>query len=348
MRLLHRAGGLAVSVVRVPEAERAQPAGVENDPDSGTLYPQSDDLRDRRETMEGLRRFDDSKRLERTRMAGGSRVWLISGASRGLGRAFAEAALEVGDTVVAAARRPETLAELVEEYGSRVAPVTLDVTDRAQVLSVVEGTLETQGRIDVLVNNAGYGLAGGVEEVTEEQARHQMEVNFFGALWCTQAVLAPMRRQRRGHIFQISSMGGVAAFLNTGVYHASKWALEGLSESLAQEVAPFGIRVTIIEPGPFRTDWNGDSLTRATPMEVYDAVLGARREAHSGKFARTQPGDPRGAAQALLRVLASDDPPLRLLLGTQAADLAPQIYHRRLEEWARWDETAREADFPTS
>ena len=202
------------------------------------------------------------------------------------------------------------------------------------------------GRLDVLVNNAGYGLAGGVEEASEQEVRDQFEVNVFGALWCTQAVLPVMRAQGSGHLFQISSIGGVAGFLNTGIYHASKWALEGFSESLAQEVAGFGIGVTIVEPGPFRTDWNGDSMIRATPMPAYDAVLGARREAMSGAL-RPHPGrrpapGRRGAAGGARQ----PEPPRRLLLGAMAADVGPATYRARLDEWAAWDDVARGADFP--
>lgn len=276
------------------------------------------------------------------------RVWLVTGASRGLGRAISEVALEAGETVVATARRAETLVGFDDVHGNRALIAALDVNDRAQITAAVQSTLDAFGRIDVLVNNAGYGLTGGVEEVTEQQARDQMEVNFFGALWCTQAVLPIMRRQGRGHIFQISSIGGIAAFMNTGLYHASKWALEGFSESLAQEVAPFGIRVTIVEPGPFRTDFNGNSLTRATPMPEYDEVLAARRAIFSGALTGTQEGDPRKAGEALLRVLESDTPPLRLLLGNSAAGLAPTVYRQRLDEWARWDDTARGSDFEQS
>ena len=275
------------------------------------------------------------------------RTWLITGASRGLGRAFAEVALEAGDAVVATARTPEQLDDLVASHPDRALALGLDVTDRAAVFEVIEKARTFRGRIDVLVNNAGYGLAAGVEEASEQEVRDQFEVNVFGALWCTQAVLPIMREQGAGQLFQISSIGGVAGFLNTGIYHASKWALEGFSESVAQEVAPFGIGVTIVEPGPFRTDWNGDSMTRATPLPEYDEILGSRREAMSGALARTQPGDPRRAGEALLRVLASDNPPRRLLLGVMAAETAPTVYQQRLAEWAAWDEVARGADFPS-
>ena len=273
------------------------------------------------------------------------RTWLVTGASRGLGRAFAEVALEAGDAVVATARKAEQLQDLIEAHPERALALQLDVTDREQVLAVVAEATQFRGRLDVLVNNAGYGLAGAVEEAGEQQVRDQFEVNVFGALWCTQAVLPVMRAQGAGHLFQISSIGGVAGFLNTGIYHASKWALEGFSESLAQEVAPFGIGVTIVEPGPFRTDWNGDSMARATPIPAYDDILGPRREAMSGSQARTQAGDPHKAGQALLQVLASDTPPRRLLLGALAADTAPSTYQQRLQEWAAWDAVARGADF---
>lgn len=281
----------------------------------------------------------------RTHVTDSPRTWLITGASRGLGRAFAEVAVEAGDAVVATARKAENLDDLVASYPDRVLALPLDVTDKAGVERAVHEALSLTGHLDVLVNNAGYGLAGGVEEVSEQQVRDQFEVNVFGALWCTQAVLPVMRAQGSGHLFQISSIGGVAAFVNTGIYHASKWALEGFSESLAQEVAPFGIGVTIVEPGPFRTDWNGDSMTRATPLPAYDDVLGARRQAMSGELARTQAGDPRKAAQALLTVLESPTPPRRLLLGALAAEVAPRVYAERLADWQAWDSLARAADY---
>jgi NAD(P)-dependent dehydrogenase (short-subunit alcohol dehydrogenase family) len=274
------------------------------------------------------------------------RTWIITGVSRGLGRAFAEVALQHGDRVAATVRSRAAASDLADQFGDRVIVLELDVTDRPAVFAAVEEVASRWGRIDVLVNNAGYGLAGAVEEVTEQLVRDQIDVNVFGALWCTQAVLPSMRRQRAGHIFQISSVGGVTSQPNTGIYCASKWALEGMSESLAMEVQSFGIHVTIVEPGPFRTDWNGDSMQRAPFLPAYDEVLAGRREVLSGAYARTQPGDPRRAGEALLALLDADEPPLRLLLGSFAADHAPKVTRARLEEWEAWDSLARTADFP--
>ncbi|MDQ3403044.1 MAG: oxidoreductase [Actinomycetota bacterium] len=273
------------------------------------------------------------------------RKWLITGASRGLGRAFTDAALDAGDLVVATARNPETLQDLVDKHGDRAVVLPLDVTDRTAVLATVSAAAEQVGGIDVLVNNAGYGLAGAVEEVSERQARDQMDVNFFGALWCAQAVLPIMRRQGSGHIFQISSIAALTAYPNLGMYSASKWALDGLSDALAQEVAGFGIGVTIVELGEFRTAWSAGSMVRADPMPEYDEVLAKRRVGLSGAYADVQPGDPRKAGEALLAVLASAKPPVRLLLGRGCADLAPRVYRERIEEWATWDDLARSVDF---
>lgn len=275
------------------------------------------------------------------------RTWLITGASRGLGRSLVEAVLDHGDRVVATARSASALDDLAGKYGEdRLLRRDLDVTDRSAVFGVTEEVARTAGRIDVLVANAGYGLAGGVEEVSESEARDQVEVNLFGALWSIQAVLPTMRAQGAGHILPISSVGGVGAFPNTGLYHATKWGLEGLSESLAQEVAGFGVHVTIIEPGPFRTDWNGSSMRRATPMSAYDDALAQRRAAMDGSQAFTQPGDPYRAGEAMIRVVESDDPPLRLLLGKAAADMAPTLWQGRIDVAERWRATAEGADFP--
>ncbi|MEV7618207.1 oxidoreductase [Streptomyces sp. NPDC089799] len=274
------------------------------------------------------------------------RVWFVTGASRGLGRAIAEVALEAGETVVATARGPEALAPLVERFGERVLPMALDVTDRAAVFAAVAEAAERTGRIDVVLNNAGYGLAGAVEEVGEQQVRDQFDVNLFGALWVTQAVLPVMRRQGGGHLLQMSSIAGVTTYPNLGLYCASKWALEALSEALAQEVAGFGIKVTLVEAGEFRTEWSAGSMVRATPKAAYDEVLARRRHGLSGAYAHLQPGDPRRSGEALLKLLDADEPPLRVLLGNGAADLAPRVLGDRLAEWERWDALARTTDFP--
>jgi NAD(P)-dependent dehydrogenase (short-subunit alcohol dehydrogenase family) len=198
----------------------------------------------------------------------------------------------------------------------------------------------------VVVNNAGYGLSGAVEEVSEEQARRQIEVNFFGALWVTQAALPILREQGSGWIVQVSSIGGLAAFPLTGIYHASKWALEGLSESLRQEVEPFGIKVLIVEPSGFRTDWAGSSMDRAEAIEAYQGIdaIATRRESQQEENNGSQQGNPELAAQALLATLDRDDPPFRLLLGNVAYDVAVDRYQSRLEEFRAGEQTARGAD----
>ncbi|MFD8983797.1 oxidoreductase [Streptomyces sp. NPDC059564] len=274
------------------------------------------------------------------------RVWVVTGASRGLGRAVAEVVLEAGDTVVATARDGAALDGLVERFGDRVVPVALDVTDRAAVFAAVAEAAERAGRIDVVLNNAGYGLAGAVEEVGEAQVRDQFDVNFFGALWVTQAVLPVMRRQGGGHLLQMSSIAGVTTYPNLGMYCASKWALEAVSETLAQEVAGFGVKVTLVEAGEFRTDWSAGSMVRATPKAAYDEVLAKRRHGLSGAYAHLQPGDPRKAGEALLKLVGVAEPPLRVLLGNGAADLAPSVLRGRLALWEEWDALARTTDFP--
>src|SRR5579875_761500 len=201
-----------------------------------------------------------------------SMTWFIPGAGRGFGRQWAEAALERGDRVAATVRRPGELAELAGRYGENVLPVRLDVTDQAAVFRAVQQTAAHFGSLDVVVNNAGYGHFGMVEELSDADIRDQMETNFFGALWVTQAALPIMRRQRSGRILQVTSEGGVRAFPGIGAYHASKWALEGLSQSLAQEVAGFGIHITMIEPTGYSTDWSGPSAKHSSPIAAYDPV----------------------------------------------------------------------------
>src|SRR6476620_1290222 len=188
-----------------------------------------------------------------------SKTWFITGASRGFGREWTIAALERGDTVAATARDTATLDDLVAQFGDKLLPLQLDVTDRAAVGTAVKDAHDRFGRLDVVVNNAGYGQFGMIEEISEQEARDQIETNVFGALWVTQAVLPYLREQGSGHILQVSSIGGISAFPNIGMYHASKWALEGMSQALSQEVADFGIKVTLIEPAGYSTDWRDSS-----------------------------------------------------------------------------------------
>ncbi|MFJ8016749.1 SDR family oxidoreductase [Streptomyces sp. NPDC096339] len=268
-----------------------------------------------------------------------SKIWFVTGSSRGFGRQFVEAALSRGDKVAATARNAETLSDLVAEYGDAVLALDLDVTDRAAVNAAVKRAVEHFGHLDVIVNNAGYGLFGAVEELTEQALRDQLETNLFGALWVTQAALPYLREQGSGHIVQISSTGGVASWPLVGGYHASKWALEGLSESLAQEVSGLGIKVTLVEPGAYATDWGGSSAVWADPIPVYDGVRDAL-----GTFMQTLDfGSPAAAGTALLKVVDSDNPPLRVFFGTQGNDMLPQVYADRLKTWADWQDIAVEA-----
>jgi len=268
-----------------------------------------------------------------------SKVWFITGTSKGFGRVWAEAALARGDRVAATARRVETLAPLVERYGNQVAAIALDVTDKAAVGAAIQQAHANFGRLDVVINNAGYGLFGAIEEVSEAEARAQIETNLFGALWVTQAALPIMRAQGSGHIIQVSSIGGVNAFPTVGLYHASKWGLEGFSQSLAAEVAGFGIKVTIVEPGGFATDWGGPSAQRATQMQAYDGA----RAAIAGFRSTNIPGDPDATGPAILKVVDAKDPPLRIFFGSSGLPMTRAEYARRLETWEKWNDVSREA-----
>jgi NAD(P)-dependent dehydrogenase (short-subunit alcohol dehydrogenase family) len=273
-----------------------------------------------------------------------SKVWFITGASKGFGREWAEAALERGDRVAATARRTETLDALVETYGDLVLPIRLDVTDRAADVAAVQQAAEHFGRLDVVVNNAGYGHFGMIEELTEEEVRAQLETNLFGALWVTQAALPILREQGSGHIIQVSSIGGISAFPTVGAYHASKWALEGFSQSLAQEVAGFGISVTLIEPGGFSTDWSGPSASRSEENPAYADV----REAASKRPSANDPGDPTATRTAILKVVDAEQPPLRVFFGRAPLGIATQDYESRLATWNEWQPVALEAHGATS
>src|SRR5271154_3942701 len=268
-----------------------------------------------------------------------SKVWFITGTSKGFGRVWAESALARGDRVTATARDVKTLAPLVERYGDQVAALSLDVTDKAAVEAAVAETIRRFGRLDVAVNNAGYGLFGAIEEVSEAEARAQLETNLFGALWVTQAVLPIMRAQRSGHIIQISSIGGVNAFPTVGLYHASKWGLEGFSQSLAAEVAGLGIKVTIVEPGGYATDWGGPSAKRATQMPAYDGAHAAIAAFRSHNV----PGDPDATGPAMLQVVDAKDPPLRIFFGSGGLPMTRAEYARRIETWEKWNDLSLEA-----
>jgi NAD(P)-dependent dehydrogenase (short-subunit alcohol dehydrogenase family) len=266
-------------------------------------------------------------------------IWFITGASKGFGREFAIAALERGDRVAATARDTKSLADLTGRFGERLLPLRLDVTDRAADFDVVGRVYDEFGGLDVVVNNAGYGHFGAVEELSEADLRDQLETNLFGAVWITQAALPFLRAQGSGHIIQVSSIGGVGAFSNQSAYHASKWALEAISESLAAEVGPLGIKVTIVEPGRFGTDWAGASARWSDKMTEYDFV---RETMHARRNSQAA-GDPSAAARALLEIVDSDRPPLRVLFGAEVPALITEIYQQRLQTWHDWEAVSRRA-----
>jgi len=268
------------------------------------------------------------------------KVWLITGSSTGFGRALAEAVLKHGYRVVATARKPEQLKDLSDRYPERVTALPLDVTNPQSVQQAVEGALNAYDRIDVLVNNAGFGTMGAIEEVSDDDIKRQFDTNYFGALRMIRAVLPTTREQHSGHILNISSVGGVVSFAGSGIYCSTKFALEGTSEALAQEVKPLGIKVTIIEPGAFRTDFSGRSL--ATPdHQIADYAQ------TSGKFVQAaqdidgkQAGDPAKAAEAMIQVVESDNPPLRLALGEDSVNAITKKLESMKAELETWKETS--------
>lgn len=268
------------------------------------------------------------------------RVWFVTGASRGLGRAFTEAALAAGDRVAAAARSGDALDALAAAHPGRVLPLTLDVTDRDAVFAAVGQAVDAFDRLDIVVNNAGTLSMGMVEEFSEEEARAQMETNFFGALWVSQAVMPHLRGQGSGHIVQISSIGGLAGFPLSGMYAASKFALEGMSEALAMEAASFGVKVSIVQPGGYWTDLY-TAMRSTTPVGAYAPL---RAELEKQWAEGSVDSEPRLAAEALLKLVASEEPPLRLLLGSMVYDLAFDIARGRMAVWSAWEDTSRAAE----
>lgn len=273
------------------------------------------------------------------------RIWLITGATSGFGQALTEAALAAGDTVVAAVRRPAALAESAAAHPDRVVPIALDVTDQTRITAVVAEVLLWYGRIDVLVNNAGRGLIGAVEETTDRELRDLMELHFFGPAALTRAVLPHMRRQGSGAVVQMSSQGGRLSFPGVGAYSATKFALEGLSEALAQEVAPFGIKVLTVEPGSFRTSFAGSgALLQSAPIPAYADSVGPVRK-DLPRSDGHQPGDPARAAEAILTALNAKETPHRLPLGNDATDAILHHLETARTETLAWESVSRSTDF---
>jgi len=264
-----------------------------------------------------------------------ARVWFITGSSRGLGRSLTEAVLAKGDQVVATARKPEQLDDLVEKYTGQIYAVKLDVTQREQIYKAVEETVAHFGKIDILVNNAGFGIIGAAEAFSDEQVRSQLETNLNAPIEITRAVLPLMRKQRSGRILQISSLGGRVGNAGLTMYQAAKFGLGGFSEALAKEVAPLGIFVTCVEPGGFRTDWAGDSMTYAPKIEGYETTVDQRVDFfQSGSFVPV--GDPEKAAKVMVELVEHPQPPVHLVLGSEAVGILKQADTARIAEFEKW------------
>lgn len=272
-----------------------------------------------------------------------AKIWFITGSSRGLGRSLTEAALAAGDKVAASARKPEQLDDLVSKYGDHLYPIKLDVTNHDEVYQAVADTVKHFGRIDVLVNNAGFGIIGAAEAFTDEQFRSQLDTNLYAPIEITRAVLPYMRKQRSGFIMQISSVGGRVGNAGLTMYQAAKFGLGGFSEALAREVAPLGIRVTCVEPGGFRTDWAGASMSYAPEVEGYEDTVGTRSEYfQSGKFIPV--GDPDKAATVMVRLADEPEPPVHLILGSEAFAILENANAQRDAELQKWKPVSLSTD----
>ncbi|MFJ5226527.1 SDR family oxidoreductase [Streptomyces sp. NPDC088400] len=265
------------------------------------------------------------------------KTWFITGASKGFGREWAEAALERGDRVATTSRSESAFEDLVEKYGDAVLPLRLDLADRAAVFTTVQQAIDKFGGLDIVINNAGYGLFGMTEEVTEQQARDQLDVNLFGPLWVTQAVLPHMRARGSGHIIQVSSIGGVVSLPGLGIYHASKFGLEGFTASLAAEVKDFGITITLVEPAGYATDWAGPSAVQTAPLPAYDGFRAAMTRISARR------GDPSATRAAILTVVDAEQPPLRIFFGQGPLEMVTKEYEARLDEWRHWDDVSKTA-----
>ena len=275
-----------------------------------------------------------------------SPVWFITGCSTGFGKELARLVLDQGWRAVVTARHLDRLTGLASGHEENALAVQLDVTDRAQIALAVRQAEEKFGCIDVLVNNAGYGYLAAMEEGEDEQIRAMFETNFFGLVAMTNAVLPGMRQRRSGHIVNFSSIGGLVSFAATGYYHATKYAVEGLSESLSIELAPLGIKVLIVEPGPFRTDWAGRSLLESgTVINDYDSTAGERRRQTHERSGKQQ-GDPVRAGKAIIDAVGSQNPPLHLLLGKPALEMGYRKLEALKKDFDSWRQTTLGADYP--
>ena len=270
------------------------------------------------------------------------RIWFVTGSSRGLGRSLIKAILSKGDKVAATARDISSLQDLVKQYGEAILPVQLDVNNKAQVHQAIAAVVKHFGRIDVLVNNAGFGITGAVEAYSDEQVRSQLETNLYAPIEITRAVLPYMREKRSGHILQISSMGGRVGSGGVSIYQAAKFGLSGFSEGLALEVADFGIKVICVEPGGFRTDWAGDSMSYATEIEGYEMV-NKRIQLFKNKGFSPM-GDPEKAAKVIIDIVNDPEPPLHLLLGSEAVAIVKYSEAAKLRELEKWEEVSRSTD----
>ena len=273
------------------------------------------------------------------------KIWFITGSNSGFGRSLTEAVLAKGDKVVATTRHPEQIKDLVKQYPNKVKAVNLDITKANEINSAIDTALSTFGRVDVLVNNAGFGTLGAVEEIEDEQVRKQFEVNCFGTLNLTKALLPHFRNRGSGHILNVSSVGGFTSFPGTGIYSATKFAIEGYSEALAKEIAPLGIKLTLVEPGAFRTEFAGDSL--ATPNnQINDYEETAHKFVKmQSQSSGEQPGDPDKAAQAMIKVVESDNPPMRLVLGEDALKATRQKIETFQKELNQWEDVTLSTSF---
>ncbi|KAL4779902.1 hypothetical protein BJX76DRAFT_364835 [Aspergillus varians] len=265
-----------------------------------------------------------------------SKVWFITGSSRGLGLSIAKAALNSGASIIATARTPEQLNDLVQKYGSdRVLPIKLDVTDNNQVLQAVKAGHEKFGRIDIVVNNAGYANTASVEDIDIDDFRAQIDTNLMGVVYVSKAVLPILRQQKSGHLFQVSSLGGRLGTPGLAPYQSAKWAVGGFSTVLAQEVAPFGIKVTALEPGGIRTDWAGSSMSIPPASEPYQATVGAFAELLR-KYSGTEPSLPERIAEIVVRLTGEEEPPLRLLVGPDAVEYAGKAAEALATSDTKW------------